>query len=530
MAASGENKFILAVDLGGGGPKVALVSQQGQFVARARRVIDTYYLPGGGVEQDPEQWWQSITDAVHGVLSVANVNRDDIVAVSCTGQWSVTVPVDDQGQHLMRAVHWMDSRGAPYTHAMTDGLVKFEGYGIRRLFTWLRLTGGAPTHSGADVLAHMLYIKHEHPEVYARTRAFLEPADYINLRLTGRVAASHGTIFPYLLTDNRDNLNVDYSDKLIAFSGIDREKLPELIPVDAVLGPLTPAAANEWGLNTETVVVAATSDSQAAVLGSGATEDFAGHLCIGSSSWLTCHVPFKKTDLSRYLATMPAAVRGRNMVVAEQGPAGKCLETMVERWFRSSHEGNRLEADGDRFREFAHGAEAVPPGSNGLMFLPWLNGPGPPVSDSYMRGGFLNQSLQTDAAHAYRAVMEGVANNIRWMASPIEKLIGRPFRSLNFIGGGARSELWCQIFADVLNRPIHQVEEPTWAIVRGAAFAGMLALKQIELDQIARTVAITKTYSPTAANRQVYDEMFNVFLTAYKVNKPVFKRLNAIKR
>lgn len=526
MMNRADNPYVLAIDLGGGGPKVALVSRQGEIVARARRVISTHFLPGGGVEQDPDEWWQSITAAAREVIAAAPVDPEDIAAVSCTGQWSVTVPVDEHGQQLMRAVHWMDSRGAPYTHAMTDGLVKFEGYGLRRLFTWLRFTGGAPTHSGADVLAHMLFIKNEHPEVYARTRAFLEPADFINLRLTGRVAASHGTIFPYLLTDNRDNLNIDYNDKLIRFAGIDRKKLPELVPVDAILGPVLPEICNEWGLSPRTVVVAASSDSQAAVLGSGAVEDFAGHVCIGSSSWLTCHVPFKKTDLGRYLATMPSAIRGKNMVVAEQGPAGKCLETLVERWLRTSTEGTRVEAAEERFLELAQGAKAVAAGSEGLMFLPWLNGPGPPASDSYVRGGFLNQSLQHDAAHAYRAVMEGVAYNIRWLVGPVERLIGRPFSSLNYIGGGARSELWCQIFADVLDRPIHQVQEPTWAIARGAAFAGFMALGQIDLDQMARCVKISKTYSPTPENRQVYDAMFKGFLRAYKVNRPLFKTLN----
>ncbi len=529
MTATRDLKYVLAIDLGGGGPKVALVSRQGEFVAKARRVIRTDYLPDGGVEQDPEEWWQTITSAVHEVLATASVNRDDIVAVCCTGQWSVTVAVDQHGRHLMPAVHWMDTRGASYTHAMTDGIVKFQGYGVRRLLTWLRLTGGAPTHSGSDVLAHILYIKNMHPEVYEKTRAFLEPADYINLRLTGRVAASHGTIFPYLLTDNRDNLRINYNNKLIRFAGIDREKLPDLVNVDAVLGPLTAAAASTWGLSPQTVVVAASCDSQAAVLGSGAVDHFAGHLCIGSSSWLTCHVPFKKTNINRYIATMPSAVRGRNMIVSEQGPAGKCLETIVERWLRSSIDGTRVEALDERFLELSRGAEKVSPGSNRLLFLPWLNGAGPPVSDNMARGGFLNQSLQTDAAHAYRAVMEGVAYNIRWMITPIERLIGRSFAALNFIGGGARSELWCQIFADVLDRPIRQVEEPTWAIVRGAAFAGLLALERIELDQIAERVAIAKTYTPETTNRRVYDDMFNAFVTAYKVNRPLFAQLNAIK-
>ncbi len=519
---------VLAIDLGGGGPKVAVVSARGEFLARTSRSIATHYLPRGGAEQDPEEWWQTITSGVREVLESPTVDRTRIAAVSCTAQWSVTVPVDERGQHLMRAVHWTDTRGAPYTKALTGGLIKVQGYGLRRLLTWLRYTGGAPTHSGADVLAHILYIKHEQPEVYQQTRAFLEPADYINLRLTGRVAASQGTIFPYLLTDNRDNRNIAYQESLLRFAGIQREKLPELIPVGSVLGPLCVAVANEWGLNPQTPVVAATSDSQAAVLGSGAVEDFRGHLSVGTSSWLTCHVPFKKTDLGRFVATMPSAVRGRNMVVAEQGLAGKLLELLVERWLRAAADGTRQPAHADAYVELQRGAERVAPGSDGLLFLPWLRGAGPPAADDAARGGFLNQSINTDAAHAFRAVMEGVAYNLRWLNGAVERFIGRPFAEINFIGGGARSSLWCQILADVLDRPIKQVADPTWAIVRGAAFAGLMALEKICLGDIPGLVEIAETYSPTPSNRRIYDEMFATFLATYRTNRKLFARFSRL--
>jgi len=215
------------------------------------------------------------------------------------------------------------------------------------------------------------------------------------------------------------------------------------------------------------------------------------------------------------------------MIVGEQGAAGKCLETVVERWLRSDIDGTHLEASDERFVELSRGAEQVPPGSDRLLFLPWLNGAGPPVSDNTARGGFLNQSLRSDAAHAYRAVLEGVAYNLRWMNSSIERLIGRSFATLNFIGGGARSALWCQILADVMYRPIRQVAEPTWAIVRGAALAGFVALDQIDLHGIAECVTIAKTYSPSIKNQRIHDTMFNAFLRAYKVNRRLFAQLNA---
>lgn len=523
MVKDSDNKFALAIDLGSGGPKVGIVSTDGSLITTARRATETLFLPAGGVEQDPEGWWQAISDAAREVLSRRVVPVKEIVAVGCTSQWSVTTPVDRQGRPLMNAVHWMDARGAPYTREITSGFPRVAGYGLLRLVRWLRLSGGAPTHTGADVLAHILYIKRQRPDLYQRTYKLLEPADYVNLRLTGRFAASYGTIFPYLLTDNRDNLRIDYSDSLIRLSGVDRDKLPDLVPVDAVLGPLLRQVADDWGLDPGVQVVAGSCDSQAAILGSGAVGDYQGHICVGTSSWLTCHVPFKRTDILRYVATMPAAVRGRNMVVAEQGAAGKCLEVFLRQWL--FHDVQRGDSDGVFSRALELAAEA-PAGSNGLLFLPWLNGAGPPGGEAYIRGGFLNQTLRTSRQEAIRAVLEGVSYNLRWLIGAVERLVGRRFEVLNHIGGGARSELWCQIHADVMNRPIRQVEQPTDAILRGAGLLALMTLKHIRLDDLAQRVPITRTFEPQPDLRAVYDKMFAAFVKSYKANQGLFKRLN----
>lgn len=122
------------------------------------------------------------------------------MAVSCAKpEWLVTVPVDCAGRPLMNAVHWTDSReAAPYTKWVTDGRIKVAGYGLVKLLRWIRLTGGVPTHSGADALSHILFIRHERPDIYRATYKLLEPMDFINFRLTGRAAATYATVYPYL--------------------------------------------------------------------------------------------------------------------------------------------------------------------------------------------------------------------------------------------------------------------------------------------------------------------------------------------
>ena len=450
MAASADNAFILAIDLGSSGPKVTLFSRQAALVTQASAAVRTHFTSDGGGEQDPDEWWQAITACVRQVMAESGVPPTQVVAISCASQWSVTVPVDRDGKHLMNAMHWTDSRGAKHTRPLIGGLIKVGGYGLWPMFRWVRLTGGIPTHSGADALAHMLFVKHERPDVYERTYKFLEPMDYLNFRLTGRAAASHATIFPYLLTDNRDNTRVTYADNLIRLTGIARDKLPDLVPVGKVLGTLRADAAAEWGLPVTTQVIGGTPDSQAAAVGSGAVRDFDGHVCVGTSAWLSCHVPFKKTNLLDYLATMPSAIYGRNMVTAEQGAAGKCLEGFVDRWLCAADELNPAGRPADVYAKVERLAAGVPPGSDGLLFLPWLNGAGPPSGDGLIRGGFLNQTLRTGRAEALRSIVEGVSFNLRWLCNAVEKFVGRRFDTLSFIGRCATSDLWCQTLADVL--------------------------------------------------------------------------------
>jgi xylulokinase len=325
-----SDKYVLAIDMGSGSAKAALISSHGEIAAAALRTIETRILPGGGAEQDPEQWWDAVSDATHSALSQSAVPPARIIAIACTAQWGVTVPIGERGDPLSNAISWMDTRGGPYNRAVVAGWPRINGYGLSKLVKWIRLAGGVPVQSGVDGLGHILFLKHERPEIYARTKVFLEPMDYINLRLTGRPAASYGTIFPYWLTDNRDPHDVHYVPELLRLAGVDRTKMPDLFPVDAVLGEIKPKVADELGLMPGTKVVMGSCDSHAATVGAGAVHDYEGYFYIGSTSWLSCHVPAKKTDPLHMISTMPAALPGRYMVAAEQGMAGRCLEFLKD--------------------------------------------------------------------------------------------------------------------------------------------------------------------------------------------------------
>lgn len=524
--SSDATEYVLAIDLGTSGPKVALATLSGAIVAAASAETPLHFLPGGGAEQCPDVWWAAVVRAVRDVVRQDGAAVERIAALSCTSQYSTTVAADRDGRPLMNAVSWMDTRGAPHVRDLIRGRLSFQGYGLRKLWKWVRLTGGAPTRSGKDSLAHILFIKHERPEVYRATHKFLEPKDYLNLRLTGRFAASYDSVALHWLTDNRDVARIRYDDGLLALAGVDRVKLPDLLPATAVVGPLTAAAAAELGLPAGVPVIAGTTDAQSAAVGSGAVRDFEGHLYVGTSAWLSCYVPFKKTDLFHNMASLPSAVPGRYYVANEQECAGACMTFLRDNLI---YPPDGLFAGGtpaDAFQQLDRVAARVPAGSGGVIFTPWLYGERTPVEDHAVRGAFFNLSLQSKREHLVRAVFEGVAYNARWLLGCVERFCGRPFDGLNFIGGGAKSAVWCQVFADVLNRTIRQVKDPLQANARGAALVAAVALGRLTFADVAKRVEIARVFLPDPAWRGTYDELFHEFLNLYRNNRAVYARLN----
>jgi xylulokinase len=517
---------ILAIDLGTSGPKVALFSARGELLAHAVASTATHWLAGGGAEQSPDEWWLAIRQAVGELTAQRPEAIEQIAAICCTGQWSGTVPVGADGRALANAITWQDARGAAQVRAVTGGWPAVSGYGLRRLLTWVRLTGGLPTSSGKDSIAHILYLKEREPELYARTHKFLEPKDYLNLRLTGRFAATYDSITLHWVTDNRDLERVVYLDRLLEWVGVPRDKLPELIRATDIAGPLNEEAARELRLPAGVPVIGGTPDIHSAAVGSGAVEDFAAHLYLGTSSWLVCHVPFKKTDLLHNMASLPSALPGRYLLINEQESAGACVDYLLDRVLFADDTLGTGERPADIYRRFDELAGSAPPGSNRLLFLPWLNGERTPVDQHQVRGGFLNQSLRSSRADMARAVLEGVAYNTRWLLDYVERFAGRPMPEIRIIGGGARSALWRQIMADVLNRPILAVDDPLHVNSRGAALLAGLALGYLRAEEIPRLVQVTERHEPMGENRRIYDEMYAAFRESFRRNQSLFARLN----
>jgi xylulokinase len=510
----------LAVDLGTGGPKVGYVRFSGELLWQDHRQVATHRWPGGGASQDAAVWWQIVVDAARRGLESGAVKPSLVAAVCCTGQWASTVPVDGDGEPVGECLLWMDCRGAPWSRAVIGGPVL--GYAPLRAGDWVRRSGGAPSTVGADPVGHMLYIQHECPQVLERTAWFLEPVDYLSMRFTGRPAASHASMMASWLTDNRRLDHMGYDPTLLRRSGVDGSRLPPLVPTGSVVGTVCPEVAAAVGLPPDVPVVTGIPDLHSAACGAGAVGELEGHVAVSTSAWIGAPVSFKKTDVLHSIASLPGLGLGgtaQYLIANNQETAGACLTWLRDALF-----------PGRSYEEVVAEAMSSSPGAGSLLFTPWLNGERSPVDDRRARGGFHNLSLAATRAELARSVLEGVAFNSRWLCETVDSFAGRRLEPLRMIGGGAQSEAWCQIFADVLGRRVERVGEPLNAHLRGAAIFAGVVLGAVGIEEVRSLVPVDAAFEPNPANRSRYDGLYGEFRRLFRAQRSMSKRLNGARR
>jgi len=533
-ARGAEERYAVAVDLGTGGPKVGVVSLSGEILWSEHLRIRTRYLPDGGAVQDAEEWWQVVTGSISRALRRGAVDTSRVVALSCTGQWASTVPVGEDGAPVGDCVMWMDRRGGPHSRRRFGGAV--SGYSALAITRFVRRSGGAPSIWGADPIGHILYLGNDLPVVSKRARWYMEPVDYLSMRFTGVPAATHASMTAAWLTDNRHQDRLDYDSTLIRAAGVPVEKLPPLLPTGSVIGEVLESVGRELGLPPSVKVVTGTPDLHSAAVGSGGGLDYQAHTVISTTSWTSCPVPKKKTDPVRQVASIPGLEAGHYLVVDNQETAGLCLEWLRDNFvapqdalsvaMREAQGAPGAAAGVPTLDELTSLAATAPPGSGGVIFTPWLSGERSPVDDRHVRGGFHNLSLRTSRAELVRSLLEGVAYNNRWLNRAVERFVGRRLEPLRIIGGGAQSDLWCQIHADVLGRRLERVAEPLHASLRGAGMWAGLALGAIHLEDLSHLVPVDARFEPDPGRGEVYERLYAEFPKLYKSEKPIFARLN----
>lgn len=512
---------MLAVDLGTGGPKVGAVGLDGEMYATSFTAVPTIHTEDGGAEQDVTLWWEGIRRGVRTFVADGVVDGDDLHAVGLTSQWSSIVAVDADGEPVGNCLMWSDHRGAAHSRRAVGGVVAGLSPGVAAQA--IRYSGTVPLVTGEDPLGHELFLRHERPALYGRVRALLEPVDYLGLRFTGTVAATPASQFFASVVDNRPGRTPAYVPALVRRLDRDALLLPPLRPTGSVLGTVLPHVAADLGVREGAPVVCGAPDFFAAYLGSGAVGEHEAHVAVSTTSWLTCRVPGKKVDPLRMLASVPGVAPESYLIINDQAAAGYCLRWWMD---RQAEVASSVDAVAPGYPRVLADAATVPRGSDGVIFLPWLRGEHTPVDERAARGGFVNVSARHGIPQMTRAVLEGVALNGRWLLKSVEGFAKKTFPSIRILGGGAQSDLWCQIYADVLGIPVERVADPMFAQLRGAAMLALIGMGETTLDEAAALVPVSDRFLPEPGSRDVYDPLFAELTGIFSSLRKHHRRLN----
>jgi xylulokinase len=516
------DKLLLSYDVGTTFLKTSLMDTKFKILGTEYDEYGIYFPKKGCVEQDALEWWNKVVETTSKLVQETNVDVSKIVALVFGGQAQSTVLINKDGEPLMRAMSWMDSRSCDQAKkAFGGGLLKISGYNLFSVLNFLRITGGSPGLAGKDHIPRILWLKENTPDIYRDTYKLLDTNGFLIYKMTGKPVMSKFDAHITWLMDTRPG-KLNWSDAILKKYGIDKEKLPEIKSSTDIAGELTKQAADELNLKEGTSVIVGSGDVAAVAVGSAAVNEKEYFIYVGTSDFMGTHTKQRKVDISHYMGSICSAIPNMYLYTGEQETAGTCLDWVKDEVYKDSAEklGEKI------YDVLDEAAGGIPSGSEGLMFTPWLSGEKTPMDDATIRGGFHNLSLEHKREHTVRAVMEGVAFNIRWAFRCMEKKL-KPTKWVNFVGGGAMRKTWSQIIADILNREIRQLENPREVGVRGAAMIATVGLGiHKDFNAAAKLVKVTNVFKPNPENAKLYDKLFLEFENLYKSHKKICKDLN----
>lgn len=454
-------------------------------------------------EQDPQLWWNGATNSIRQALEEANARGEDVQAVGLTGQMHGLVLLDEAGEVLRPAILWNDQRTAVECDEIR------ERVGRERL---IAITGNdALTGFTAPKI---MWVKNNEPEIFERARHILLPKDYVRYRLTGEYASDRAGGSGTLLFDLKART---WSQEVAEALDIDTEWLPQTFEGPAVTGTISSEAAEAAGLAEGTPVVGGGGDQAAQAVGVGAVAPGIVALTLGTSGVVFAATEEPIVEPEGRLHAFCHAVPGKWHLMGVMLSAAGSL-----RWYRDAL------APDVPFEALVAEAESAPPGSEGLLFLPYLTGERTPYPDPLARGAFVGLTVRHTRAHMTRAVLEGVAFGLRDSFALMTETGLAPVEQVRISGGGARSALWRQILADVL-----QTELVTVNTTEGAAYgAGLLAAVgagQFGNVEAAVDAAIEVTGRTTPQHEPgAYDGAYKIYSELYGALKEQFGALSKL--
>lgn len=505
-------KYLIGVDLGTSGTKAALYQIDGNLVSESSVEVPLFYPRPGVVEQENEDFYTSAARTVRECISSSGVEPQAIAAIAFDSQMAGVGLVDEDFKPVARFDSWLDMRCQPFIERMD----KEAGDRITRL------TGCPPT---CDHGPKMLWWKDEQPEIYQRTAKFVMPGTYVVGKLAGLQADRAFIDHTYIhFSGFSDAQKGSWSSELCERFGLDASKLPEIVDPSDIVGEVTEASAKEFGLAPGTLIAAGAGDTAANALGAGIVRagmifDVAGTAAVLAG----CTDKFVADAKNRALLTMRSVIPGLWNPLAYIGGGGIALRWFRDQFYNTSH-AKTLPVSEDLYSRMIALAETIPPGSEGLFFSPHLGGRICPSSPE-MRGAWVGVSWSHTQAHFARAILESIAYEYAYYLKILKELLpGLELVEARAVGGGARSAIWNQIKADVLNVPYQRLKGNEFGAWGAAMIAGKAAGVIDDLAAHAEKTAILSgsPSMPSKTEHEIYAPIVEKYISLERVLNEYF--------
>lgn len=501
--------YLLGIDIGTSGTKAIAVDETGKLVASASAEYELLTPQPLWAEQRPLDWWTATCQVCQQI--VAQVGSENITSIGLSGQMHGLVMLDKAGQVLRDAILWCDQR----TQSQCDEITARVGHET------LMAETANPVLTGFTA-PKILWVRENEPEVAGRATMHLLPKDYVRFRLTGEYATEVSD------ASGTSLLNVPqrkWSETVCSALDISLDTLPRVYESFEVSGRISAEGARATGLREGTPVVGGGGDQAAGAIGNGIVRSGIISVASGTSGVVFAFADTPAVDPQLRTHTFCHAVPGKWHVMGVMLSAGGSL-----RWFRdtlSTQEKSVASRLGvDPYELITREAAQIAAGSEGLLFLPYLTGERTPHPDPLARGAFIGLTVRHTKAHMARAVLEGVSFGLR-DSLEILKSLNISIGSARASGGGAKSEVWRQIQADVFGLPLSTIvidEGPALgaALLAGVG-AGVYDSVEEACDAVVRTGGATRVNDQDAA---LYDRLYASYTDLYPALKGTFARLS----
>ena len=492
--------YAIGCDVGSQSLKGILLDPEGRIVADASASYDVVYPHPAWAQQDALDWRRALATVVRRLLDTAGVAPASVATIGLASQVDGLVVVDGDAEPMLPAIIWLDRRAADQTRTLRATIADDEVRAITGLNT-----------DASHVAPKILWLHDEHPDVAERAAGLLLPGSALVAWMTGERVIDHANASSTLLYDVS---TAGWSDRMLAATGIDPERLGTIAPAADVVGPLRPAAAAALGLTTATQVVTGTGDEHGACLGAGGIRpgiviDITGTaepVCVAAASPVIDPTGLVEThghaDPRVWLVENPGFVSGGSVT-----------------WFRDAI------GAGASPGELDTEAAGIGPGAGGVTFLPTLSGATAPRWNDRARGVYAGLSLNHGRGHLFRALLEGCTFALRDIVDRLGEL-GLAGEEIRVVGGGARSPLWLQMKADVTGRTVRILGTDEATALGAAMLAGVGAGTFADLDEAVErlTILAPATYEPDPRTAADYDDAYARYRRTYDAMEPEFDR------